>query len=153
MSGIAVRAMRGEDLDEVVAIAAVVPTAPHWPPAEFLRMLQVIAEHPERRGAWVAGDGVRGFAMASCAAGEAQLEAVVTAPEHRRKGIGAALVVEVIGWCRTVGAERLLLEVRASNGNALRLYARHGFRQDGVRRGYYVNPDEDALLLSLGLPK
>ena len=145
--------MREQDLDAVLGIAAAVPTAPHWPPSEFLRMLQVVAEHPARRGAWVAVQdaAVRGFAMASCAAASAELEAVVTAPGHCRKGIGSALLTGVIAWSRAAGAQRLLLEARVSNRNALRLYARLGFSHDGVRRGYYVNPDEDAVLLSLGL--
>ena len=160
MLSITVRLMREEDLEAVIAIAAGVPTAPHWPPGEFRRMLQVIAEHPGRRGAWVAVaqgmqvpdvPGVRGFAMASHVSGAAELEAVVCAPEHRRKGVGLALLERVVAWSRTVGAERLLLEARASNVDALRLYLRQGFRQDGVRRGYYCNPDEDAVLLSLPL--
>ena len=147
-----VRPMRPEDLISVIGIAAVVPTAPHWPPSEFSRMLQVIASEPARRGAWVGlapGAGVQGFAMAIQTAGTAELEAVVTAPEHRRQGIGAALLAAVVAWSRTLGAERLLLEVRASNHDALRLYESRGFQRDGTRPGYYHNPDEDALLLSL----
>ncbi len=152
-----VRPMRAEDLNAVIAIAAVVPTAPHWPPSEFQRMLDVIALKPRRRGAWVAGlagvstGAVQGFAMASHAAGTAELEAVVTAPEFRHRGAGAALMQAVIVWSREAGAERLLLEARASNHDALRLYERLGFAVDGIRRGYYHNPDEDAVLLSLAL--
>ena len=150
---IAVHALREQHLDAVLAIAAVVPTAPHWPPGEYRRMLQVIAQRPARRGAWVAvADGVvRGFAMASHLEESAELEAVVTAPGHGRRGIGSALLAQAIAWSQAVGADRLLLEVRSSNEAALRLYARHGFSQDGVRRGYYRNPDEDAMLLSLKL--
>ncbi len=145
--------MREADVPEVIAIAAAVPTAPHWPPGEFYRMLQVIAAQPARRGAWVAlaGDAVSGFAMASHIAGTAELEAVVTAAGHRQRGTGGALVACVVEWARALRAERLMLEVRASNESALRLYTRHGFLQDGVRPGYYRNPDEDAILLSLQL--
>ncbi len=147
-----VRPMRPEDLLAVIGIAAVVPTAPHWPPSEFSRMLEVIAREPDRRGAWVGlvlDAGVQGFAIAVQTAGTAELEAVVTAPEHRRKGIGTALLAAVVAWSRSLGAERLLLEARASNGNALRLYEKLGFERDGTRPGYYRNPEEDAVLLSL----
>ncbi len=144
--------MRPEDLIAVIGIAAVVPTAPHWPPSEFSRMLEVIAREPDRRGAWVAlaGEaGVQGFAIGSQTAGTAELEAVVTAPEHRRQGIGTALLAAAVAWSRRVGAERLLLEARASNQSALRLYLSRGFERDGTRPGYYRNPQEDAVLLSL----
>ncbi len=145
--------MGERDVAEVLALAAAVPTAPHWPALEFYRMLKVIAEQPTRRGAWVWCDGehVQGFAMASHIAGVAELEAVVTAAAWRRRGIGGALVRTVAAWARELGAERLVLEVRASNAEARRLYARQGFRQDGLRRGYYRSPDEDAVLLSVAL--
>jgi len=151
---VAVRPMLRQDVPKVTAIAAVVPTAPHWPEVEYDRMLKVIAASPAKRGAWVAtfGGQVHGFAMATHAGGTAELEAVVTAPEHRRQGAGSMLLAVVVAWSAEQGATRLLLEVRASNRDALALYARLGFKEDGVRRGYYRNPDEDAVLLSLGLP-
>lgn len=148
-----VRWMVLNDVESVAAIAAVVPTAPHWPRFEYVRMLQVAAEDPARRGAWVAllEGRIAGFAMANQIAGVAELEAVVTAPGLVRRGIGSALVNAVAQWARRSGAGRLELEVRASNAAALALYARLKFRQDGLRCGYYRNPDEDALLLSLAL--
>lgn len=156
-----VRPMLAEDLAMVIEIAAVVPTAPHWPPQEYTRMLRVIASEPERRGAWVAlsraapdvfqPERVVGFAMATQVAGCAELEAVVTDPAWRRRGIGAALVQAVAAWGREVGAERLVLEARASNTAAVQLYVREGFVREGLRRGYYRNPDEDALLFGLRL--
>ena len=139
-SQIAIRPMQPSDISAVLAIAAIVPTAPHWPPAEYTRMLAVIAEAPARRGAWVAElhrpanpdtqpksepasqPCVQGFAMATHVAGTAELEAVVTAPGSRRRGIGSALLTTVQTWARSAGAARLLLEVRASNTDALRLY-------------------------------
>ncbi len=146
--------MRLEDVGAVMAIAAVVATAPHWPEFEVRRLLQVAEQQPARRGAWVAQglDGpLYGFAVASQVAGTAELEAVVTAPAHWRKGVGLELTRGVIAWSRGAGAERLILEARMSNAAALGMYARFGFIQDGVRRGYYRNPEEDAMLLSLSL--
>jgi [ribosomal protein S18]-alanine N-acetyltransferase len=154
MSEVAIRAMEHDDVPGIAALAARVPTAPHWPITEFARLVDVSHEAPDRRGAWTAAgpDGaVRAFAIASHVAGTAELEAVVTAPEHRRQGLGAQLVRAVLAWSESLDAERLVLEVRASNLDAFRLYQRLGFRQDGVRRGYYLQPAEDAILMSLQL--
>jgi ribosomal protein S18 acetylase RimI-like enzyme len=130
--GVLVRPMVEEDVEAVVAMAAVVPTAPHWPLPEYYRMLRVIAQDPKRRGAWVAAAGgtqaaaLAGFAMANHIAGEAELEAVVTTPMWRRCGVGQSLVQAVAGWGRACGAARLILEARASNVDALALYRRIG---------------------------
>ncbi len=169
-----VRAMHGEDTAGVVALAAGEPTAPHWPVTEYRRMLEVIAEAPSWRGAWVlvlssfepalslvhrrnsrsVGAEVAqiaGFAMASHVAGVCELEAVVVAEPWRGRRFGAALVEAAAEWGRGLRASRLDLEVRASNLGARRLYERMGFAVDGVRAGYYRNPEEEAVLMSLRL--
>lgn len=176
---VAVRAMRGEDIAGVVALAAGEPTAPHWPVAEYRRMLDVIAESPSRRGAWVlllasyepapplghlvhrrnsrsvgldaSASHIGGFAMASHVAGVCDLEAVVVAEPWRGRRLGATLVEAAAGWGRELAASRLELEVRASNLAARRLYERMGFAVDGGRAGYYRNPEEEAVLMSLRL--
>ncbi len=149
-----VRPMESGDVEAVVAVAAEVPTAPHWPPAEFYRMLAVIGGNPARRGAWVARSEQKealGFAIASHVSGLAELEAVVTAPRFRRRGVGRALAETALAWACHHAAERLVLEARVSNEDALRLYRRLGFRQDGIRVRYYRNPEEDAILMSCPL--
>jgi ribosomal-protein-alanine N-acetyltransferase len=152
-----VRLMEGGDVAQVQAIAARVETAPHWPEAEFLRLAETVAARPARRGAWVALAGsdlmIVGFAYAHRLVDEVEVESIVTAPEHRRCGVGALLLTEMIGWTRSVGVRRLLLECRRSNESALRLYSRCGFQQDGVRPKYYCNPEEDAVLMSLLFPQ
>ena len=147
-----IRQMQREDVDAVMLLAADEPTAPHWPPFEYLRMLKVIAEEPERRGAWVVGLAeLSGFAIASHAAGVCELEAVVIAPSARRHGLGTLLVRAVLGWAQERGAARVQLEVRPSNQGALCLYGRLGFVVDGRRNAYYHNPAEDAVLMGLEL--
>ena len=114
-------------------------------------MAWVVAERPERRGAWVATlqDGtVVAFAIAHRSVDEAELETIVTAPEYQRQGAGAALLRRFVAWSRETGAVRMLLECRASNSVALRLYRRSGFSEEGRRKAYYRNPDEDAVLMS-----
>ena len=152
-SSAAVRPMRRGDIDAVLLLSATEPTAPHWPPFEYLRMLKVIAEQPARRGAWIVESGaeISGFAIASHVADQVELEAIVVAPPARGHGLGTMLVEEVISWGRKFAARRLLLELRASNAAALRLYLRMGFVLDGRRSNYYQNPEEDAMLMGLSL--
>ena len=146
-----IRPMAIGDVSAVAALAAVVPTAPRWPEVEYRRLVRITEEQERSRAAWVAVDRARlvGFSMASQVAGVVELEAVVTAPDCRRQGIGLGLTEAVLAWGRALGAERVVLEARVSNASALGLYARLGFRQDGVRRAYYSNPEEDAVLFSL----
>ncbi|MGH9410995.1 MAG: ribosomal protein S18-alanine N-acetyltransferase [Vicinamibacterales bacterium] len=78
---------------------------------------------------------------------ELHINTVAVAPAERRKGLATALLMRVIEEAAAAGAIRATLEVRASNAAALATYARLGFRVAAVRPGYYVKPDEDALIL------
>ncbi len=65
----------------------------------------------------------------------------------RRRGIATALLAFVLSEGERLGAHRATLEVRRSNEAARQLYEHFGFSTAGVRRGYYTNPIEDALVL------
>jgi [ribosomal protein S18]-alanine N-acetyltransferase len=78
---------------------------------------------------------------------EIHINNVAVLPEYRRQGIASLILGRVLAEGRRVGAGRATLEVRRSNEIARRLYERFGFTVAGVRRGYYRNPDEDALVL------
>ena len=75
---------------------------------------------------------------------EADMMNIAVADSHRRRGIAKMLVEELI---RQLDAYQLSLEVRASNAPAIALYETLGFHQVGLRRNYYRNPKEDALIL------
>lgn len=97
-----------------------------------------------------------GYALVAQLPYEAELQAILVHPERRRQGLGARLLEAVTVRGKEWGSERLLLEVRARNAEALTLYHRLGFREDGCRRGYYPPstpgaPREDAILMSLSL--
>ncbi len=77
-----------------------------------------------------------GFALARAILDEAELLLLATSPQHRRQGIGAALLRSVIAEARGRGVTRIHLEVRAGNG-AIELYRTHGFNKTGERRDYY----------------
>lgn len=78
---------------------------------------------------------------------ELRLMNLAVAPHARRQGVARALVRHALSRAREQGADRALLEVRASNEAARRLYAGFGFRQVAVRAGYYTDPCEDAVLM------
>lgn len=78
---------------------------------------------------------------------ELHINNLAVAPLRRRGGVGSALLVHILQEGAALGAQRATLEVRRSNDVARALYERFGFSVAGVRRGYYTNPPEDALIL------
>jgi ribosomal-protein-alanine N-acetyltransferase len=78
---------------------------------------------------------------------EGHITNVVVHPKHRRKGIGESLLSELFQISKTTGIKRYTLEVRASNKSAINLYKRLGFKAVGIRREYYSDNLEDALIL------
>jgi [ribosomal protein S18]-alanine N-acetyltransferase len=72
---------------------------------------------------------------------------VAVAPAHRRRGIASALLERLFVETENDGNRGYTLEVRMSNGGAIRLYERLGFKRRGIRRGYYTDNREDALIM------
>ena len=79
---------------------------------------------------------------------ELHINNLAVLPSVRRSGIGSALLTRVLEEGAAMGARWATLEVRQSNDPARLLYERFGFTTIGVRRAYYSNPVEDALILS-----
>jgi ribosomal-protein-alanine N-acetyltransferase len=78
---------------------------------------------------------------------ELHINNLAVLPMYRRRGVASAILGRVFDEARVLGANRATLEVRRSNDAARQLYERFGFAVAGVRRGYYRNPEEDALVL------
>jgi [ribosomal protein S18]-alanine N-acetyltransferase len=72
---------------------------------------------------------------------------VAVAPEHRRRGIAGSLLERLFELTAGDGRRGYTLEVRVSNISAIKLYERAGFRARGIRRGYYTDNREDALIM------
>ena len=72
---------------------------------------------------------------------------VAVAPEHRRRGIASSLLERLFELTAGDGRRGYTLEVRVSNESAIKLYERAGFRARGIRRGYYTDNREDALIM------
>ena len=90
---------------------------------------------------------VAGFCAFWLVFDEIHINNVAIRPGFRGRGLGTALLGHVMAEAGRLGAKRATLEVRASNGDALRLYERLGFYVAGTRRNYYTQPVEDALIL------
>ena len=88
---------------------------------------------------------VCGYVGMNLILGEGEITNLAVSGAFRRQGIGERLIDEL---CRTDGLERILLDVRVSNTAARRLYEKCGFTEDGIRRGFYSKPREDAVLMS-----
>jgi len=78
---------------------------------------------------------------------ELHINNLAVLPAHRRARMGTALLLRVLEDGAKLGARRATLEVRRSNEAAQKLYEKFGFAVAGVRRLYYSNPPEDALVL------
>ncbi|HEY3497223.1 MAG TPA: ribosomal protein S18-alanine N-acetyltransferase [Polyangiaceae bacterium] len=104
---------------------------------------------------WVArlevGHAPTGFVLTWQAADETHLLDLVVAPEARRNGVGRRLLEKVVAEARALSSRVVLLEVRAGNTAARALYHSAGFVESGVRRGYYSDKEEDAVLMCLEL--
>jgi ribosomal-protein-alanine N-acetyltransferase len=72
---------------------------------------------------------------------------VAVAPEQRRRGIASALLVRLFELTSGDGRRGYTLEVRISNTSAIKLYEQVGFKPRGIRRGYYTDNREDALIM------
>lgn len=79
--------------------------------------------------------------------GEVHIHAIATHPDHRRAGVGAALLGHALAQGRMAHCRRAALEVRRGNAPAIALYERAGFRTVHVRKHYYQDNGEDALVM------
>ncbi len=87
-----------------------------------------------------------GFALARQAGGEVEILTIGIRTAFRRNGIARALVTALNKWARSAGGTVMFIEVAVGNVAARRLYAACGFREAGLRKGYYAS-GEDALIL------
>jgi [ribosomal protein S18]-alanine N-acetyltransferase len=78
---------------------------------------------------------------------EAWVNNVAVRRDHQRRGVGRALVDDLLAEARRRGSHRVLLEVAADNGPAQKLYSSYGFDVVAVRQGYYQATGADALVM------
>jgi [ribosomal protein S18]-alanine N-acetyltransferase len=91
---------------------------------------------------------VIGFVGVWIVVGEGSITNIAVHPDYRKQGIGAKLLDSLINLCNDLNCSLINLEVRSSNYAAQNLYKKYGFVVDGLRKGYYENNKEDAILMT-----
>lgn len=147
MQPISIRDMTLSDIPEVVAIEAASFTTP-W--SETSLRSEIGSFGSIARVAVPEGHVV-GYMIAKKVLDEAQLLDLAVMQACRRQGIAGLLMEDLIQTLRNSGTAKLYLEVRASNVAAIYLYESLDFITTGVRKNYYNNPLEDAILMALVL--
>lgn len=139
-----VEVMTMKDLDEVMEVERQCFTTP-WSRYSFICELKdnqfshyIIAKHMGKiigyAGMWIILD-------------EAHVTNVGVLPEYRGEGVGEFLMRSLIIAAKNRGAKKMTLEVRKSNYVAQNLYSKLGFEPVGIRRGYYMDDREDAVIM------
>jgi ribosomal-protein-alanine N-acetyltransferase len=140
------RGVIDRDLDGILAVDAVTFTNP-W----TREMYEWEARRSDVSRLYVAYPQAGGALIAYCSVwviyDELHINNLAVHPDWRRLGVARALLDVVLREAGDAGAQAATLEVRRSNAPALKLYEGLGFAVEGVRRGYYTQPDEDALVL------
>ena len=141
-----IRKMRLEDIEQVIAIDRVSFSLP-WPERSFRFEL---TDNPASR-CWVAEmDGkLVGMIVVWLIVDEVHVATIATHPDFRRQGIAKRLLSHALRQLSNEGAQSSFLEVRASNLAAQEMYRKFGYEESGVRRRYYRDNDEDAILMTL----
>lgn len=135
--------MKAEHVPQIAALEQLCFTDP-WSELSVASQLQNIWAY------WLValcGDQVVGYVGSQSSIDEADIMNVAVHPDYRRQGIAETLISRLAEDLKDRGIHALLLEVRVSNGPAIALYEKLGFRQAGLRKNYYRNPKEDALIL------
>ncbi|MCL4465771.1 MAG: ribosomal protein S18-alanine N-acetyltransferase [Chloroflexi bacterium] len=177
-----IRAMRVEDVDEVVQIEHQ-SFSLAWPASAYRREIRdnrmasyVVIErlgadnrppeppraptHDGRVRRWLEGlvskrgellradqPHLVGYAGTWLMLDEAHITTIAVRPEYRGRGFGEMLMIGLIEKATEVGARWVTLEVRASNTVAQNLYRKYTFHAEGVRKGYYSDNNEDAVIM------
>ena len=146
LKAIEIDALTLADLEEVMEIEPIAFGSHHWSRDSFMNELLnpngfYFAARERETGRLI---GYSGFWLIG---EEAHITTLAVHPEHRRKRVGEQLLINDIVKARQLQADWMTLEVRVSNESAQRLYGKYSFKSLGVRRNYYQDNGEDALVL------
>lgn len=141
-----IREMQAKDAEEVAKLEEQIFSQP-WSRKAFLDSLSLgntvflVAEENGR---------ILGYIGMYVALEEGEITNVAVAPLERCHGVGGLLISEIKKEAERRLLARIVLEVRVSNETAIRLYERNGFVNQGIRRGFYERPKEDAYIMIYG---
>lgn len=141
---IVIEKMQTKDIPEVAEIEARVFSMP-WSEHGFADALKqdTIFVTAKQEGQVV------GYCGMYCSFEEGEITNVAVLPEAQNHGIGKKIISGLLKASREKNISRIVLEVRASNTPAIRLYEGFGFQKAGIRKGFYEKPREDAAIMIL----
>lgn len=122
----------------------------HWTPDQFLMGLErgVFRILGVRQGGRLVG-----YLALSIILDEMEILNLAVHPDFRQKGLGTALLERGFDICIKKGVRKSFLDVKVSNESAIRLYEKNGYVKIGVRKKYYPDTKEDALLYRYDFPQ
>lgn len=147
MRSLEIREAKERDIPSIVEIENMSFSAP-WSFDSFMKEIHKPYSIPRVA---VMDKKVVGYIFAERIIDEAHILNLAVHPKHRKMGIGTLLVSTMIEELKRTGCRYIYLEVRSSNHAAKRLYERFKFKVVGIRRHYYVFPEEDAYVMMLEL--
>lgn len=144
-----IRLATKDDVRGILAVQQKSPEAARWTSADYGRLLEdpggkvLVAALPT-----MDPPKILGFAAFHRVIDEVEVRNMAVDPDHRQQGVARALLEAARDRMLMAGAKRVFLEVRASNKPAQSLYYSLGFAINSVRKDYYRDPSEDALVLA-----
>lgn len=133
------------NIDELVSLEEKCFSSP-WTKNMFLGDLK--SEHTYYLGAFSENKDLIGYIGMWDVGDTGEITNVAVHPQYRRRGIASLLITELHNICIDKCISYINLEVRESNNNAVSLYEKHGFETVGLRKNYYKNPTENAILMT-----
>lgn len=97
------------------------------------------------------GDTIVGYCGMYCSFEEGEITNVAVAPAEQGQGIGKEMMQFFLKQAKNRGIDRVILEVRISNHNAIHLYETLGFHNCGIRKNFYELPREDGMVMSFAI--
>jgi [ribosomal protein S18]-alanine N-acetyltransferase len=160
-----VRRANAADVPAMMDLERESPAAAHWSRQQYEGLFVATSKQRTQRFAWVVENDpgaqleedsnklpeILAFLIAHRVDAEWELENIVVAETVRRRGVGMRLLSELVAHARAEQGIAVFLEVRESNQSARALYRKVGFEETGLRKSYYVNPLESAILCRLSL--
>ena len=141
-----IKKMEKSDIDKIFEIGKASYGEHHWSKESFYNELEnnigyyLTAHNPEN-------NEVLGYLGSWLIIDECHITNVSVNPEYRRQKIAEQLIIELINHCYEKFVKYITLEVRVSNTPAINLYEKFGFKSIGVRKKYYQDNNEDALIM------
>lgn len=132
------------DIDDVVSIEKKSFTSP-WSKEIFYR--EVVENSYAYYFIVTLDQKIVGYAGMWIVIDDAQITNIAVLPDYRGRRIGERLLYYIMQYAKSVGVQRLSLEVRVSNIIAQKLYRKYGFVPGGIRKNYYTDNQEDAIVM------